>query len=390
MALHTTASPPIESDVAPLDTSTTGQFKGVHVSRTGCGLPRRRLGQDSCCIGFFAARAWKFRLLPTEYAPWKNWGLGKGRLACGRCRLPAETGAWAAVELDCFPRLFAVHLADSRTRVKAALSPELKAWAGGILLWPPPTTALIGIPSQADVSTDYGEVTDPENYAEYPKNDVQINAVPTSSDTAFFRVRTNIALKARKDKTNVFLSIYPERIQSVAVIAIHAEHASVVVPKGDLKPKQRSSGLLLDSLRGLAEQTSFRLHLPTTALSKAQLESLCKAASSGALPSMEKLKDVASPYGGRGGRIIQPEPQPSPGSRSQSDCIQSGTKRRRASSGAPASHKCVSLDVQTICSKMIERIDQGFGQLHSRMDLNSQQHSSEQADELRDELEKGL
>ncbi|KAI7773017.1 hypothetical protein LA080_012494 [Diaporthe eres] len=39
-------------------------------------------------------------------------------------------------ELDCFPRLFAVHLADSRTRVRAALSPELKAWAGGILLWP--------------------------------------------------------------------------------------------------------------------------------------------------------------------------------------------------------------------------------------------------------------
>lgn len=81
MALHTTASTSIESDVAPLDTSTHGQFKGVHVSRTGCGLPRRRLGHDSSCIGFFAARAWKFRLLPTEYAPWKNRGLGKGRLS---------------------------------------------------------------------------------------------------------------------------------------------------------------------------------------------------------------------------------------------------------------------------------------------------------------------
>lgn len=47
-----------------------------------CGLPRRRLGHDSSRIGFFAARAWKFRLLPTEHAPWKNRGLGKGRLAC--------------------------------------------------------------------------------------------------------------------------------------------------------------------------------------------------------------------------------------------------------------------------------------------------------------------
>lgn len=215
-------------------------------------------------------------------------------------------------------------------------------------------------PSQAEVSTDSGEVTDPEDSA-CSNNDVQINAVPacvtwndgdsrqarslchsahdhllfhaqheTSSDAAFFQVRTNVALKARKDKTNVFLSIYPERIQSVAVIANDGSDSptsarlgtstyciqftlsmppALIVPKGDLTPKQRSSGLLLDSLRGLAEQTSFRLHLPTTALSKAQLESLCKAASCGALSSMEKLKDVASLYGGKGGRIIQHEPQ---------------------------------------------------------------------------------
>lgn len=63
---------------------------------------------------------------------------------------------------------------------------------------------------------------------------------------------------------------------------------------------------------------------------------------------------------------------------------------------------------------MIERIDYGFGQLHSRMDsmearltdlekcvhsraekleqtiVGAQQHSSEQADELRDEFERGL
>lgn len=40
-------------------------------------------------------------------------------------------------ELDCFPRLLLpFDLTDSRTRVRAALSSELKAWAGGILLWP--------------------------------------------------------------------------------------------------------------------------------------------------------------------------------------------------------------------------------------------------------------
>lgn len=151
MALRITASTSIDSDIATLDTSTHGQFKGVHVSRTGCGLPRRRLGHDSSCIGSFAARAWKFRLLPTEYAPWKNRGSGKGHLAASDVACQRRLVCLDAVarlrrrELDCFPRLFAVHLADSRTRVRAALSPELKAWAGGILSWPWYPEAMMGV-----------------------------------------------------------------------------------------------------------------------------------------------------------------------------------------------------------------------------------------------------
>lgn len=217
-------------------------------------------------------------------------------------------------------------------------------------------------PSQADISTDSGEVTDPENSATSPSGDVHINAAParltwtdgdspqarsichsahdhilfhaehdTSSDTAFFQIRANVALKARKDKTNVFLSVYPERIESIALVAYEdgddttsaqlgtstyclqftlSMPPALIVPKTDLIPRQRSSGLLLDSLRGLAEQTTFKLHLPTTTLPKAQLESLCNAAFRGALSSMEKLKDVASLYGGKGGKIIQHDGQP--------------------------------------------------------------------------------
>lgn len=214
-------------------------------------------------------------------------------------------------------------------------------------------------PSQADVSTDSGELTDPKESTDCANNDVRINAAParvtwidgdtrqtrsichsshdhllfsaqheTSSDTAFFQIRANVALKARKDKTNVFLSIYPERLQAVQLVDHDGPEdttsaqldtstyclkftlsmpPALIVPKGDLTPRQRSSGTLLDSLRSLAEQTTFKLLLPTTTLSKAQLESLCKAASSGALSSMEKLKDVASLYGGKGGRVIQHE-----------------------------------------------------------------------------------
>lgn len=80
----------------------------------------------------------------------------------------------------------------------------------------------------------------------------------------------------------------------------------LTVSKGDLIPRQRSLGILLDYSRGLADQTTFKMHLRlTTTLTRARLESLCEEEASSALSSMEKLKDVVSRYGGKGGRIIQ-------------------------------------------------------------------------------------
>lgn len=79
-----------------------------------------------------------------------------------------------------------------------------------------------------------------------------------------------------------------------------------------------------------------------------------------------------------------------------------------------SSHKCMSMDLQALCGKMLERIDYGFSELHSRMERMEQrltdletcvkgqvdtlqcsierinQSSSEQIAELRDELETGL
>lgn len=54
-----------------------------------------------------------------------------GDLCLGR-RGPAQAAGTRLLPSS----LFAVRLTDSRTRVRAALSPELKAWAGGILSWP--------------------------------------------------------------------------------------------------------------------------------------------------------------------------------------------------------------------------------------------------------------
>lgn len=215
--------------------------------------------------------------------------------------------------------------------------------------------------SQVDVSTESGDSSAPELDHTLPNDDdedVNISGAPVmvtwidehsqeakhlchsthdhvtlhvhreaSSNTAFFQVRANIALKAKRDKTHILLSIYPERIQSINVVDGHEHQAStnlgtstyglefklarppsLVVPKGDLTPKQKGSRLVMDSFRALAKQTSFEVHLATTTVTKGRLLLLCEATSSGRLQSIPRFLDVASLYGGKGGNVIEHAP----------------------------------------------------------------------------------
>jgi hypothetical protein len=216
-------------------------------------------------------------------------------------------------------------------------------------------------PSQVDVSTESGNSPEPERDQAGTGNDdedVHISGAPAvvtwsdehnqqtqqlchsthdhvtfhvhrdaSSNTAFFQLRANVALKAKRDKTHILLSIQPERIRSITVVDGHEHQASaklgtstyglqfklarppaLIVPKGDLTPKQKNSRLAMDSFRMLVEQTSFNVHLATTTLARDQLLSLCEATSSGRLHSMPKYLDVASLYGGKGGNVIEHAP----------------------------------------------------------------------------------
>lgn len=216
-------------------------------------------------------------------------------------------------------------------------------------------------PSQVDVSTESGDSPEPEHDYAVPNDndeDIHISGAPAvvtwidehnhemkqlchsthdhvtlhvhreaSSNTAFFQMRANVALKAKRDKTHIWLSIHLERIRSVTVVDGHEHQASaklgtstyglkfqlaqpptLVLPKCDLTPKQKSSRHVMDSFRALAEQTSFEVHLATTTLARGQLLSLCEATSSGRLQSMPRFLDVASLYGGKGGHIIEHAP----------------------------------------------------------------------------------
>lgn len=144
-----------------------------------------------------------------------------------------------------------------------------------------------------------------------------------SSNTAFLQLKASIALKVRRDRTNVFLAIHPDRIKAIQLVedndAVATEKLgtgvyglrivmnrppALIVPPVDLTPKQKRSGEVLDSLRALTEQIIFAVHIPSSTLSKMRLLSYCEAVSRGGCRPTPKFTDVASLYGGKGGRII--------------------------------------------------------------------------------------
>lgn len=305
-----------------------------------------------------------------------------------------------------------------------------------------------------------------------------------SSSTAFFQLKANVALKSRRDRTNILLSIYPERIRDLKLIEHDGSEGeassklgtatcslqfalsqapALIVPHGDLTPKHKKSRVVMDSLQALTKQTDFCLDLPASAAPKARLASLCVAVSSGNLRSTPRFTDIVSLYGGKGGRIIEhvsqssmalalappvfgPEMdsppsydelgmsspvQPSisqskPPSRSNpllqttlTENLESGTKRRRLSTPDDAlldkSHQRVNnVGIEGMCKLMLDRIETGFNEIGSRLDRMEQRltglersvehhaeklglsieglhnSSSEQAAELRDELDRGI
>lgn len=304
----------------------------------------------------------------------------------------------------------------------------------------------------------------------------------TSSNTAFLQLRAHIALKARRDKTNLLISIPPERVRTATLcgddggkelatrklststhcVRFHlSKPPSLIVPKGDLTPKQKNSRIVLDSVHALAKQMSFSVHLPCSTTTKARLLSFCKSVMSSTVQSTPKFVDIASLYGGKGGRVIEHEPrlaltpgptaaehvaqsppsydelglsspprpkasqsktQPLPPPLQSTLAYQStepGGKRRRGSSSSDyitvtQPQDPVHNSIEKICMEMMERVESGFSEIGLRLDRmekrlvdleasverradelgisveRAQQRSSEQVEEVRDELDRGL
>ncbi|ROW13359.1 hypothetical protein VPNG_05459 [Cytospora leucostoma] len=150
------------------------------------------------------------------------------------------------------------------------------------------------------------------------------------AQTAFFKITANLAFKNTRHKSNIFLFIHPERIQSLTVVddeddghlsapnRLGAESYSLrftltippalIVPKHELAPKDDKARSRLESLQALAATTSFHVNFPCDILLKDCLVALCgQASSSGYLKTMPNSENLAKLYGGMGARVIDHE-----------------------------------------------------------------------------------
>lgn len=156
-----------------------------------------------------------------------------------------------------------------------------------------------------------------------------------STNDAFFKLRCTVTLKAAPStKTPLFVFISPEQTESLEFVesamaergvTSHAEEArkklgsdticlrfglkrpaDLIGPKDlDLTPKNKASGIVLDSLRSLAQHESLAVYFARNVLSHARLSSLCEAANNGMLKSIVRQADLTSLYRGKGGQVIK-------------------------------------------------------------------------------------
>lgn len=157
--------------------------------------------------------------------------------------------------------------------------------------------------------------------------DIQCDA---QNNTALFKIVANVAYKGKRNRSNVYLHIHPERIRNLSIIggdetapaklgtSIHALEfdltapASLVVPKGNWVPKNEKAQSTLASLEALSTRISFCVAFPSRSLAVDRLSRLCeKASSDGSLKTILDAANITKLYGGMGGKILEPaHPQP--------------------------------------------------------------------------------
>lgn len=254
-----------------------------------------------------------------------------------------------------------------------------------------------------------------------------------------------------RSKQSIFLFIYPERIDTMVLVddthpsaiartrlgaGIYSlqfrmgQTPEMVIPKDVILSPKPASQSVLDSVKALSRATLFTICLRSSVLPKASLLRLCKAFSgSHSRPRTDiRRSDLGSLYGGKGGEVVEisnnlSEPAadsppsydelahtpPSPKQRADQVMTRPPAKRRRYPSAEVRDNTSKDMHSTTLMNDMllarlVQHIDQRFdqltnrlesrmdgienrlGQLETRMQVMSQS-SSEQSDQLRDEVD---
>lgn len=143
-------------------------------------------------------------------------------------------------------------------------------------------------------------------------------------NTALFKITANVAYKGKRNKSNLFMFIYPERVETLALVhddgyapakfgtsayALHftlSTPPSLIVPKGDWIPKNDASKSTLATLQAVAKKTTFHIAIPSRTLDKGRLVALCeKVSTKDCLKTPSNTTDIARLYGGKGGMTIE-------------------------------------------------------------------------------------
>ncbi|KAI0855351.1 hypothetical protein F4860DRAFT_507558 [Xylaria cubensis] len=227
--------------------------------------------------------------------------------------------------------------------------------------------------------------------------DIHFSAGPGA---ALLKLKAPLEIKARKQKTPLFLYIPGDRISSLvqdvpdaAPEVVRAKlgavpsrlqlslsrPADMVGPLVSLAPRNRSHGIMIDCLKLLAQETRLSVYLAHSSLSGAFLRSLCNAVASKALKPIDSAAALRSLYGGLGGKVLEgaalriPVPPTSPPSHDELESMPpqapletaSGpatpAKKRRRGSASSAGDR-TEADTMATCKKMVNNMMAQFRQ----------------------------
>ncbi|KAI1202990.1 hypothetical protein F5X97DRAFT_318585 [Nemania serpens] len=220
------------------------------------------------------------------------------------------------------------------------------------------------------------------------------------SGAALLKLKAPLGIKARKQKTPLFLYIPGDRISSLvqdvpdaAPEVVRAKlgavpsrlqlslsrPADMVGPLVSLAPQNRSHGIMMDCLKLLAQETRLSVYLAHSSLSGAFLRSLCNAVASKALKPIDSAAELRSLYGGLGGKVLEgaalriPVPPTSPPSydeigpmppqaplKTASGPATPAKKRRRGSASSAGDR--TEADTMATCKEMVNNMMAQFRQ----------------------------